>query len=239
MSCVDSTVSPSIRTVPSAVSRTTDTSSPSGWSLRSHGASTTRAGIELAVAGEHVTLVERRLPVGPWRVRDVSERAAAGKQRRLPAVTPEALELADPLTPDAQAAAGERAPVAADRAERRGPGTAVRTVDRPSGRPRLTSAALATARRAHPGPTAARPAWPRRRTRRRPAARPSRPRPGRPTTSALAWPSKVIRHVSNAATHSKASGPAPSTVGRPSGPAAGRLGASAGSGTRGRPGTRR
>ena len=45
MSWVEYTVSPSMCTLPSAVSRTTDTSSPSACSRMSHGACTARAGI--------------------------------------------------------------------------------------------------------------------------------------------------------------------------------------------------
>ena len=42
-----------------------------------------------------------------------------------------------------------------------------------------------------------------------------------------ACPSKLMVQVSNGSTQRKASGPAPSTVGRPSGPAGGQLGPSA------------
>ena len=139
MSCVESTVSPSIRTVPSAVSSTTETSSPSGCSRRSHGASTHAGRDQVTVAGEDVALVERRLPVGPRRVGDVAERAAAGEQRRLPAVPPEALELADALAADAQPAAGERVLRRRRPAATPAPGTAVRSAARPSGRRRGTS----------------------------------------------------------------------------------------------------
>src|SRR6185312_2078438 len=62
---------------------------------------------QVTVAAEQVALVEGRLAVGTWRIRDVAERATAREQRGLPAVPPEPLEPPHPLAPDPQTAAGE------------------------------------------------------------------------------------------------------------------------------------
>ena len=182
----------------------------------------------VAVAGEHVALVERRLAVRPRRVGDVAERAPAGEQRRLPAVAPESLQLADALAPDAQSAAGERVLRRRRPAATPTPGTVARSAGHPSGRPPGTSrAGSPTSRRARPAPTAAPPvsaSTSNLTSTKGPALRPSdqvrRRRLHRLAVESHSSTYRIRAHSVNA------SGPAPSTVGRPSGPSTGRLGAS-------------
>jgi len=58
---------------------------------------------QVAVTVKHVSLVECGLPVRSRRIGDVAERPSVRKERRLPAVTPEALQPAHALAADSQA----------------------------------------------------------------------------------------------------------------------------------------